>query len=245
MITQRLEDVLEPAMKKKGNEVSSSKTAEQVAEIDKKARSVIILTPGDFVIREVAKEKTITELWAKLEKLHMTKSLVNRLYIKTRMFTLKMVEGSFLDDHINEFNKVCDTLEIVDEGLDDEEKALLLVNSLPQSYFNFIDALMYDRRTLSLDEVKATLNTRVLQQKSRSVESGERLTVKDKFNKNYGKNMKPKKNKTKPQNLRCFQCYKEGHFKKECPKRKNKKKRQNSNRATIKEEGYELASVCV
>lgn len=81
----------------------------------------------------------------------------------------------------------------LDEGLDDKGKALLLVNSLPQSYSNFIDALMYGRQTLSLDEVKASLNTRALQQKSRSVESGERLTVKGKFNKNDEKKKKKKK----------------------------------------------------
>ena len=77
-----------------------------------------------------------------------------------------MAEGSSLDNHNDEFNKVCDTLNTIDEGLDDEGKALLLVSSLPQSYSNFVDALMYGRQTLSLDEVKATLNTRGLQQKS-------------------------------------------------------------------------------
>lgn len=54
-----------------------------------------------------------------------------------------------------------------------------------------------------------------------------------------------RKKKTKHQNLRCFQCHKEGHFKKECPKKKYKKKRQNGDGAIIKEDGYESASVCV
>ena len=63
-------------------EVSSSKTSEEVAEIHKKARSTIILSLRDLVITEVAKEKTIAGLWGKLENLYMTKSLVNKLYIK-------------------------------------------------------------------------------------------------------------------------------------------------------------------
>lgn len=89
-----------------------------------------------------------------------------------------MVERSSLDDHINEFNKVCDTLETIDEGLDDEGKALLLVSSLPQSYSNFVYALMYGRQTLSLDEVKAALNIKGLQQKLGGVEHCEGLIVK-------------------------------------------------------------------
>ena len=86
-----------------------------MAEIDKKERSTIILSLGDLVIREVAKEKTVVGLWAKLEQLYMTKSLVNRLYIKKNMFSLKMIERASLDEHIDEFNKVCDELETIDE----------------------------------------------------------------------------------------------------------------------------------
>ena len=193
LITQGLGDALEPITKKDGKEASSSSsslTLQQSTDIDKKAKSTIILSLGDSVIREVAKEKIVADLWAKLENVYMAKSLANRLYIKKMMFTLKMAEGSSLDDHIYEFNKVCDTLEIIDEGLDDEGKALLLVSSLPQSYSNFVDALMCRRQTLSLDEVKAALNTRGLQEKSGSMNSGEVLPVKAKIDKNDRKKKK-------------------------------------------------------
>lgn len=179
----------------------------------------------DFIIREVTKERTIAELLAKLEKLYMTKSLANRLYIKKRMFTLKMAEGSSLDGHIDEFNKIYDTLEGIDEGLDDEGKALLLVSLLPQSYSNFIDALMYGRHTLSLDEVNVALNAIGLQQKSGSMKSGEGLVAKGKGSKNDGKKkQKQEKNKAKSQNLWCFQCHKEGNFRKDFPEKKRIRK---------------------
>ena len=69
-------------------------------------------------------------LWVKVESFYMTKSLTNRLYIKKRMFTFRMVEGSSLEEHIDEFNKACDTLETIDAALDDDGKALLLISSL-------------------------------------------------------------------------------------------------------------------
>ena len=145
LITQGLKEDIDPVSKLEGGEASSSKTLEQVAEIDKKARSTIVLSLGDSVIREVAKEKTVAGLWAKLENLYMTKSLANRLYIKKKMFSLKMIEGASLDEHIDEFNKVCDELETIDEGLNDESKALLLISSLPNSYERFVNALLYGR----------------------------------------------------------------------------------------------------
>ncbi|KAH9717204.1 hypothetical protein KPL71_021739 [Citrus sinensis] len=145
LITQGLGDAINPVIKSEDAEASSSRTPEQMAEIDKKARSTIILSLGDSVIREVAKEKTVAGLWAKLEQLYMTKSLANRLYIKKKMFSMRMIEGASLDEHIDEFNKVCDELEPIDEGLSDESKALLLISSLPKSYEHFVDALLYGR----------------------------------------------------------------------------------------------------
>ena len=215
LITQGLGDAIEFENSKDGEGVSSSKTPEEVVEIDKRARSAIILSLGDSVIKEVAKEKIVVGLWAMLESLYMTKSLANRLYIKKRMFTLRMVEGSFLEEHIDEFNKVCDTLETIDAAFDDEGQALLLISSLPTSYENLVDALMYGRQTLTLDEVKSALNTRELQEKQTHLEKSmsERLTAKFKTDKKNKQGNQKNKNK----NLKCFQCHKEGHFKKRLP----------------------------
>ncbi|KAH9698871.1 Integrase catalytic domain-containing protein [Citrus sinensis] len=126
-----------------------------------------------------------------------------------------------------------------------EGKALLLVSSLPSSYSNFVDALMYGRQTLSLDEVKAALNTRGLQEKSGNMNSGEVLAVKARTDKYDGKKKKQGNNKQKTKGKKCFQCQKEGHFKRDCPELKNKKREQNGAAATVEEEGYESAGVCV
>ncbi|KAH9649116.1 hypothetical protein KPL70_025868 [Citrus sinensis] len=244
LVTQGLGDAIQPVTKKEGKEFSTSKTPEQVVEIDRKARGMIILSLADSVIREVAKKPAIAGLWAKLESIYMKKSLANRLYIKKRMFTLKMMEGTPLDDHLDEFNKVCDTLETIDAALDDEDKALLLISSLPRSYGNFVDALMYGRHTLSLDEVKSALNTKELQGKQDhlGVESGQGLTAKAKSD---GKKKKQGKYKEKPKDLKCFLCHKEGHFKKDCPEKKFKKKGQDGDATVAEEEGYESVGVCI
>ena len=243
LITLGLSKAIEPTTKKKGNEGSSSKSPELAVKINKKARSTVILSLSDSVIREVAKERTVAELWAKLKNLYMTKSLANSLYIKKRMFSLKMVEGSSFEEHIDEFNKVCGTLETIDESLNDECKALLLISSLPQSYSNY--ALMYGKKTLSLDEVKAALNTTCLQEKQVNVQSGEGLTVRGRNDINDGKKKKQRKGKNKNKSLKCFQCHKEGHFKKDCLEKKQKKKEQNGDPAIVEDKGYESTGVCV
>ena len=62
LITRGLGEAIEPTTKKERNEVSSSKSPKLAAEIDKKARSMIILSLSDSVIRDVAKERTVAEL---------------------------------------------------------------------------------------------------------------------------------------------------------------------------------------
>ena len=145
-----------------------------------------------------------------------------------------MLQGSSLDDHLDEFNKVYDTLETIDVALSDEDKVLLLISSLPKSYEHFVDALMFGRQTLTLDEVRSALSTKELQGKQETLGNGSSgdLTVKARPK---GKKKKQGNNKEKPKNLICFLCHKEGHFKKDCPKTKHKKMGHNGN-AVVAEE---------
>lgn len=66
-ITQGLRDTIELHTKIDGKETLSSKTLEQVVEIDNNDISIIILSLGDSIIRKIARENTILRLWAKLE----------------------------------------------------------------------------------------------------------------------------------------------------------------------------------
>lgn len=62
-------------------------------ELDLKARCAIQLSLANEVLREVAKEE--------LGSMYMTKSLTNRLYLKQRLYTLRMREGMFVKVHVD------------------------------------------------------------------------------------------------------------------------------------------------
>lgn len=92
---------------------------------------------------------------------------------------------------IDVFNKVCDTLETIDEGLNDESKALLFISSLPKSMENTPCHLMNLSQHLKQESYKQSKITRRwykwrVEKKKQEIE----------------------KNKSK--NLKCFQCPKEG-----------------------------------
>ena len=121
-----------------------------------------MLSLSNEVLREVAKETTPDGLWNKLEARYMTKSLTNRLYMKKKIYTLRMHEGTSIKDHIDEFNKVVLDLSNLDVKIDDEDQAVLLLCTLPPSYENFVDTIMFGKKTISMEDVKANLNSKEL-----------------------------------------------------------------------------------
>jgi len=61
-------------------------------ELDEKAHSAILLSFSDGILKDVTDEETAAGLWLKLEHQYMKKSLTNQLYLKQRLYTLKMKE---------------------------------------------------------------------------------------------------------------------------------------------------------
>ncbi|MBA0856564.1 hypothetical protein Goshw_000010 [Gossypium schwendimanii] len=66
-------------------------------------------------------EKTLTALWKMLETLYVTKSLINRLVLKQRLFTFCMNEGWLLRDYISQFITLLNDLKNVEVQIDDED----------------------------------------------------------------------------------------------------------------------------
>ena len=153
--------------------------------INNKAHNTIILHLSDEVLREVAKERSASGLWTKLEEMFLKKSLATRLYMKRRLYTFSMKEGITMKDHLDEFNKLILDLENVSINLEDEDKALILLSSLPDSYEHFVDTLLYGRQTITLKDVKSTLESKDLKKKTEGKDQGmgEILMAKSKIDK--------------------------------------------------------------
>ncbi|MFQ6660986.1 hypothetical protein Gotur_029296 [Gossypium turneri] len=107
--------------------------------------------------KEVLMEKTTFTLWKWLETLYVTKSLVNRLMLKQRLYMFCMNEGEHLRDHINQFINLLNDLKNVEVQINDEHHAMLLLCFLPYSYKSFSETLIYGRNNLSFKDVKGHL----------------------------------------------------------------------------------------
>ena len=67
-----------------------------------------------------------------------------------------------MKDHIDAFNKIILDLKSINIKIEDEDRVIILLSSLPKSYESFVDTLLYSRESLMISDVKSSLNSKLL-----------------------------------------------------------------------------------
>jgi hypothetical protein len=81
-------------------------SADDWKKTDRKAKSTIRLCLSDLVLLNVSEEDTTKDLWENLGKLYQSKSLVNKLFLRKKLYNLRMRDGDLVVEHLNAFNTV-------------------------------------------------------------------------------------------------------------------------------------------
>lgn len=166
----------------------------------------------------------------------MTKDLTSKMHLKQKLFSHKLQEGGSLMDHLSVFKEIITDLEAMEVKYDEEDLGLILLYSLPISYSNFRDTILYSRDTLTLQDVYDALHAK--EKMKNMVSTGgssspaESLTVRGrptdkKSNADFkGKNSNNSRGRSKSRSRKyCRYCKKDGHEISECYKLKNKEKK--------------------
>lgn len=94
----------------------------------------------------------------------MAKSLAHRLCLKQQIYSFRMLENKTIVEQLTEFHKIIDDLENIEVKIDDEEKALLLLISLPKSFEHFKDALINGKKVIiTLDKVQTAVKFKIFE----------------------------------------------------------------------------------
>ena len=91
-----------------------------------------------------------------LGKIYEKPSDSNKVFLMKRLFNMKMLEGGFIADHLNEFNMFTSQLSSIKVNFDDEVRALLILCSLSQSWNNLVmvvSSFVPTSNTLKFDDV--------------------------------------------------------------------------------------------
>ncbi|GJY87152.1 zinc finger, CCHC-type containing protein [Tanacetum coccineum] len=110
--------------------------------------------------------------------------------------------------------------------IEDEDHALMLLTSLPSSYENFVETLLYGRESLTIEDVLATLNSRELKKRTEGTKkkTSDGLYVggrSDHSGKVHSGGSSRFKSRGGTGKLKCFICHSEGHLKRDCLMKKS------------------------
>ena len=163
----------------------------------------------------------------KLEELCMMKSLTSKLHLKRRLYSHRMAEGKYLEEHLTTFKEIVVDLETLEVKYEEEDLGLMLLFSLPNSYPNFRDTILHSRDTLTLNEVsKALFCKEKMKQLIVGPEAhGDSLFVCGKPQEKNSSEEQRKMSKSRNSNKICNYCKKKGHIKKECFTLQNSEKK--------------------
>nr|ABA91380.1 retrotransposon protein, putative, Ty1-copia subclass [Oryza sativa Japonica Group] len=199
--------------------------------------SYIHLHLSNNILQEVLKEETAAGLWLKLEQICMTKDLTSKMHLKQKLFLHKLQDDGSVMDHLSAFKEIVADLESMEVKYDEEDLGLILLCSLPSSYANFRDTILYSRDTLTLKEVYDALHTKEKMKKmvpsEGSNSQAEGLVVRGRQQKKNTKNQSRDKSsssyrgrsKSRGRYKSCKYCKRDGHDISECWKLQDKDKR--------------------
>src|SRR4051812_48878169 len=85
----------------------------------------------------------------------------NRLYLKM-LYTLRIKENTLVKEHLDSFNMIIMDLENVKIKVESEDYALIWLCLLPRSYGTFMDMLLYEKDSISLDDICNLLKSKEL-----------------------------------------------------------------------------------
>jgi hypothetical protein len=95
--------------------------------------------------------------------------------------------------------------------IDDEDKAIILLCSLPPSYESTVMTLTFGKESIKIEEITAALLAQEKRRKNNAVEEPQAIGLLVK-----GENAKMEV-KSKKKKVRCFDYKEWGHVRKECP----------------------------
>ena len=116
-------------------------------------------------------------LWDKLGTLYQSKSLVNKLFLRKKLYNLRMKDGDSVTEHLNAFNSVVSQLLSIDIKISDEDKCISLLCSLPDSWDSLVIAIGSNATALQFDEIVSSLLTKEMRQKIMESQNDDALSV--------------------------------------------------------------------
>jgi len=193
-------------------------------EIDNNAIANLHLALAYAVLSSIAEKTTAKEIWDTLTSLYEVKSLHTRIFLKRKLYTLRMSESTSMTDHINNLNTLFAQFSAADFNIIENERAELLLQSLPDSYdqlvinitnYNVVDLLHFEDVAGALfEEESRRKNKEDMVESARQIEA---LVMTRGRSTERGSSWSQSHDRCQSKkHIKCYHCGKRGHVKKDC-----------------------------
>jgi hypothetical protein len=130
------------------------------------------------VLLNVSEESAAKELWNKLGNLYQSKSLVNKLFLRKKLYHLRMEDGDSMTEHLNAFNTLVSQLVSINITIAEEDKCITLLCSLSDSWDNLVVAIGSTTQSrMKYEDVVSSFLTEEMRWKSMDSHSTDYLFV--------------------------------------------------------------------
>lgn len=152
----------------KGVEVKPEPLSE---EKDRRCKNLICMSVNDTILRKIRKQPTALAVWKALEGDYQTKTLPNRIYLKQRFASFRMLEDKSIEENLNDFLKLVDDLESLNINIPEEDQAIHILSSLPSKYEQLVHTLKYGsgKDTLTINDVITSAYSKEVELKERGL----------------------------------------------------------------------------
>lgn len=184
-----------------------------------RALSTIVLTIKPSLLYLIGDPSDPIVVWKKLEKHYQGSTWANQFSLRKKLYSMKMVEGDSVLEHVRTATELFDNLTAVGDILKDKDRVMILMSSLSAKFDVLITALQSNKDMPTWDE----LVERIKAEEDRQVEREPEPTVALYTNSDHTK----KSYDVSKEESICFYCKKAGHFKKDCYAYRRKQKERN------------------
>ena len=186
-----------------------------------RALSTIVLAVDTTILYLLGDPQDPVVVWKKLLDQFQKKSWANKLALRGKLYSLKLKEDGSVQNHLKTMTEIFEELAIVGDAIDEEDRVVHILASLPDSYSMLVTALQTSPEVPALELV-----TERLLYEERKIKEKQGPVARYPENALFTGTARTKSKTLGP----CFFCDEMGHVKRDCEDFKKYQKDKHSKR---------------
>ena len=172
-----------------------------------RALAIVVLSVDTMLVYILGEPTDPVEVWKTLSEQYQKKTWTNHLNLRRRLHSLKLKDGESVQSHVKEMTEIFNELAIVGDTIEDDDRVVYLLASLPESYDVLVTTLEANETVPGMKTIieRLTHEEKKLQDRTKSSSSTDGGALTARHQQRRGP--------------RCHFCKKLGHIQRNCRER--------------------------